>query len=48
MFCTTVYDSREDYVNGRGQRSYHPTEDAAHHYMWGYGDYFDYDVTEVK
>ena len=48
QWCLTIYDSREDFNNKRGQRSYQPTENAAHSYMRGYGEYFDYDVEPVK
>lgn len=48
MWCLTIYDTREDWQCGTGQRSYHETENAAHNYMRGYGEYFDYDVTKVQ
>ncbi|MBR1809570.1 MAG: hypothetical protein IJ776_09330 [Paludibacteraceae bacterium] len=48
MWQLTIYDSREDYNGGFGQRSYFPTKQAAYNYMRGYGECFDFEVVECK
>lgn len=48
MWRLTIYDSREDYICGTKQCSLHDTEEDAHEYMRGYGEYYDYDVEKIN